>query len=1029
MPAVARTYAEVYPLAPQFGQRLTRQISPGVDKAAEETSKHFGRKFAAGLAAGAAIIGVGLYKATKLATRGILATTKAASALNEQTNKSSAIFGKNAKDLQTWARGARNAFGQSRTEALSAASAFGDIFLQLKIGQRPATNMSKRLVELASDLASFSDADITQVLEAQQAAFRGEYDSLQRFVPGIKAARVEQVALNQTHKASAKDLTDADKALATYKIMVEDTRRAHGDYAKTLETSVANQQRKAKAQWEDLKVTLGQGFLPAQLAVTRAFTEKLLPAGLIFVRELAPGIKETATGLAEGLTGAVPPAKELASTARDLGQKLEELGPDLGRRIGEGLGRLFDLLKQIGPELRNTKVQASDLPPLLRLSGELFGFVADHADTLARHLPLVVALFGAYKATQAAANTAALLSLPIKAAEVVANLALSRSNRALVASLGERAAATVVVTAAETAAVPTTTAWGAASATAASRTSLLAGALGVLGAALLAGDLLDRATDKLGKWKRTAEVALLGAGLLSVTVGGLKDSWRAMIGAQDAATTSMGKATTASDTLRNSLELQRQTALGLKDALGQEKDAELNLRQAKLNVATAQERLTQLTRDGKKGSNEYKQAQLDLKRAQIDVKGRTDEYKGAQNRANDAQRDARRAANQATGPYQGFGNAAKVAGEKAFLMGSRTRDGIALIPNSKTTKITASFGWQGLKVFRTSGGQQMLASGGPVWGAGTTSSDSIPARLSNQEHVWEAPAVRGLGGGSYQRGHRRLAALRAQARGYAGGGPVLDANFPSGTQLAVPIARFQANIERVLNLATERFKALANKLGGGPGIQRALAWARSKVGSPYVWGGVGPFGWDCSGFMSSITNVIMGRSPYSRLFSTGSFPVGGWARGFLPMGFNIGSRRGNPGHMAGTLAGVNVESRGSRGVVVGAAARGARDSLFGGNIWHLAGRSAAKPHSAETFTFFGQGGQVIVPHRVMDRGGLLPPRSMTLVSNRTARPEPVGLDYDALAEALTHVKVPVFLDRVKVSHELRSAALLDRRRH
>ncbi|MGH8879290.1 MAG: hypothetical protein ACRD0P_18425, partial [Stackebrandtia sp.] len=51
--------------------------------------------------------------------------------------------------------------------------------------------------------------------------------------------------------------------------------------------------------------------------------------------------------------------------------------------------------------------------------------------------------------------------------------------------------------------------------------------------------------------------------------------------------------------------------------------------------------------------------------------------------------------------------------------------------------------------------------------------------------------------------------------------------------------------------------------------------------------------------------------------------------------FSIGSFRGNPGHMAGTLGGVNVESSGGVGVRVGGGARGATDPLFGGNVWSL----------------------------------------------------------------------------------------------
>jgi hypothetical protein len=85
--------------------------------------------------------------------------------------------------------------------------------------------------------------------------------------------------------------------------------------------------------------------------------------------------------------------------------------------------------------------------------------------------------------------------------------------------------------------------------------------------------------------------------------------------------------------------------------------------------------------------------------------------------------------------------------------------------------------------------------------------------------------------------------------------------------------------------------------------------------------------------MSAITNVLRGKNPYSRVGSTASFPWSGFdTHGpFSPTGFIIGSTRsyaGGVGHMAGTLGGVNVESRGGVGVIVGSGARGYADSGF-----------------------------------------------------------------------------------------------------
>lgn len=62
------------------------------------------------------------------------------------------------------------------------------------------------------------------------------------------------------------------------------------------------------------------------------------------------------------------------------------------------------------------------------------------------------------------------------------------------------------------------------------------------------------------------------------------------------------------------------------------------------------------------------------------------------------------------------------------------------------------------------------AAGGPVIGPGTSTSDSIPAWLSNNEHVWTAREVANAGG------HAAVEAIRAQFR-YAAGGAVESAGI------------------------------------------------------------------------------------------------------------------------------------------------------------------------------------------------------------------------------------------------------------
>ena len=214
------------------------------------------------------------------------------------------------------------------------------------------------------------------------------------------------------------------------------------------------------------------------------------------------------------------------------------------------------------------------------------------------------------------------------------------------------------------------------------------------------------------------------------------------------------------------------------------------------------------------------------------------------------------------------------------------------------------------------------------------------------------------------------------------------------------------------------------KWEGGP----ALAWARSQAGKPYGWGGVGPSSYDCSGFMSAILNVLQGRPPHRRLFATGSIRAGiAGLRGGLGGRFQIGSFRGSPGHMAGTLAGVNVESSGSAGVRVGGGARGARHPMFrqhfhfarggirrGGLVEGVDGDlpfHLVPQHQEQAFL-----PQAVLPYGgSYDKGyGMLPP-GLSAVWNGTGRPEPL-VNPERVGQPI--VNVYVTLDGRELDHRV-----------
>lgn len=174
--------------------------------------------------------------------------------------------------------------------------------------------------------------------------------------------------------------------------------------------------------------------------------------------------------------------------------------------------------------------------------------------------------------------------------------------------------------------------------------------------------------------------------------------------------------------------------------------------------------------------------------------------------------------------------------------------------------------------------------------------------------------------------------LEASAR--AGVNAVVDPILKSFPGMDTSIGKLIRHIPDKILDALFGYSESADKKGaggmGGPRVQAGLKWAKTQNGLPYQWGGNGNPSWDCSGLVSAIESVIRGQKPHRR-WATGSFHGTTAPPGWVLHGdsaYRIGITNSGVGHTAGTIGGVNVESRGGDGVVIGKGARGYRDKLF-----------------------------------------------------------------------------------------------------
>lgn len=288
------------------GMKQAEAATERVEKATRLAKVQMTAMGVAGAAAGA-------YIAAQFARKIITA----ASDLNETVNKSSVVFGKNAAAMQAWSKTAATSFGMSQNAALGAASTYGNLFVSLGLGQDESAKMSKRLVELAGDLASFNNVDPTAALDALRSGLVGEQEPLRKLGISLQEATLKQKALDMGLVDSTKGvLPPAIKAQAAYALILEQSKTAQGDFKRT-SGDLANQQRILNAQWDDAQASLGQALLPVMTDAVTVMNDMLEAWNAL------PQPMQTATVGVVGLTAAlvygIPKVAEMKAALNGLG--------------------------------------------------------------------------------------------------------------------------------------------------------------------------------------------------------------------------------------------------------------------------------------------------------------------------------------------------------------------------------------------------------------------------------------------------------------------------------------------------------------------------------------------------------------------------------------------------------------------------------------------------------------------------------------------------------------------------------------
>lgn len=184
-----------------------------------------------------------------------------ASDLAEVQNVVDVTFGSATEAINSWSKECLAAYGMNEVSAKRYAGTIGAMLKSSGLAGDAIVDMSKDMVGLAGDMASFYNLDLETAFEKIRSGISGETEPLKQLGINMSVANLEAYALSQGIKTSYNEMSQAEQVMLRYNYLMSTTADAQGDFART-QDSHANQTRLLSESWLEFTGVMAEQFLP-----------------------------------------------------------------------------------------------------------------------------------------------------------------------------------------------------------------------------------------------------------------------------------------------------------------------------------------------------------------------------------------------------------------------------------------------------------------------------------------------------------------------------------------------------------------------------------------------------------------------------------------------------------------------------------------------------------------------------------------------------------------------------------------------
>ena len=352
------------------------------------------------------VIAGGLLVAGAAAGAFAVKAVSAASDAQQSVGATETVYGKYADTVIKKSGQAARSVGLSANAYRENSNLLGALLKNQGVAQDKLAGKTSNLISVSADLAATYGGTTTTAVEAMSAAYKGEFNQLEKYGISLKASTIQaELAARGQDKLTGAAL-DAAKQQATTDLITRQAGDALGAFGRETGT-FAHQQQVAGAQLENLAAKAGGLLLPV-LTTLMAFANDTLIPGLerigppvaSFAAVVADQAAPVIATLGQFLTGTlvpaltafggyvvgtvIPAARDLAGTVAanlapilttvvsvvtDLVGKFRGWSPQIMAVAGD-VGRLVARLYTVASAILGTV-----LPPAIRFAGFLIGVV------------------------------------------------------------------------------------------------------------------------------------------------------------------------------------------------------------------------------------------------------------------------------------------------------------------------------------------------------------------------------------------------------------------------------------------------------------------------------------------------------------------------------------------------------------------------------------------------------------------------------------------------------------------------------